>query len=399
MPPPGAVRRRRSLERAGETARRQLGALAASFNDAILVEDEARRIVQANRAFVELLELECRPEDLVGLRLCDLAGRLPRRAGDPTTGPGPERLTRLFEERRPVFGERIALPDGRVLARDCSPVLSGDAYEGRVFVFRDVSSEAEAEAEWQHLLAAQREENRRLVELDRLKSDFLAEISHELRTPLSSILSFTDLLSGGVGTEDPDAQREYIEVIARNAGRLLRLVDDLLLLDRIETGSLPVMWGTFDIPHVVGSAVSSFSPIADRKGISLESEVGEGPPLCGDSQKVGQLLDVVISNALKFTPEHGRVVVTAAPLEDRWVVEVTDTGIGVPPSERPCPFDRFYRASNARAARLPGSGLGLSIARAIADLHGGTIALEPSHGHGGSVVRIELPLGRVRRPT
>jgi signal transduction histidine kinase len=289
------------------------------------------------------------------------------------------------------------MPDGRVLERDYVPIFVHHEYRGHLWLFRDISGQARNEAQWTQLLATQREENRRLVELDHAKASFLAEISHELRTPLTSILSFTELLRDGVGQDDPNEQVEFLDVIRRNADRLLRLVDDLLLLDRAETGVLPLEWDAFDVPSVVEAAVATFAPQAEAKRISLESDLGEGLLIAGDAQRIAQLVDVLLSNALKFTPEGGQVTVRATPSDDHWFISVTDTGIGVPAGERESSFERFYRASNARAARIPGSGLGLSVARAIARLHGGDISISDSDA-GGAVLLVALPMGRRQEP-
>ncbi|MGA2210752.1 MAG: ATP-binding protein, partial [Acidimicrobiales bacterium] len=373
-------------------ANERLSTLIGSLHIAALVEDTDRVIVLTNVAFVNLFEVPGPAEKLVGRTLAELGPELSRRFGDPTRAPGPDRVARMLRERRRVIGDRIALQDGRVLERDYVPIFVDHEYRGHLWLFRDISAQARTEAEWTHLLATQRDENRRLVELDRVKASFLAEISHELRTPLTSILSFTELLRDGVGRDDPAEQVEFLDVITRNADRLLRLVDDLVLLDRAETGILPVDWGAFDVPSLVDEAVTTCAPSAEAKRITLEANLGEGALITGDAQRIAQLLDVLLSNAVKFTPEGGTVTVTATPSEDHWFISVADTGIGVPPAERDSLFERFYRASNARAARIPGSGLGLAVARAIARLHGGEISVS-SGDPTGTVVLVALPIG------
>ena len=373
-------------------ANERLSTLVGSLHIAALVEDTDRAIVLTNEAFVDLFEVPGPPNKLIGRTLADLGPELTRRFGDPTRVPGPDRVARILRERRRVVGDRIAMLDGRVLERDYVPIFVDHEYRGHLWLFRDISAQARNEAEWTQLLATQRDENQRLVELDRVKASFLAEISHELRTPLTSILSFTELLRDGVGRDEPGEQVEFLDVITRNADRLLRLVDDLILLDRAETGILPFEWGTFDVPSLVEAAVTTFSRQAQSKQISLESNLGEGVLIAGDAQRIAQLLDILLSNAIKFTPEGGRVSVNATPSEDHWFISVADTGIGVPQAERESLFERFYRASNARAARIPGSGLGLSVARAIAELHGGEISIS-SGDSGGAVVLVSLPVG------
>jgi PAS domain S-box-containing protein len=378
-------------------AHQRLSTVIDSLPIAALLEDEDRTVLLTNEAFVELFDIPRSPDDLTGRSLEQLRPVLSLRFGDPTRDPSPERLEKILAGRRTVLGDRIPLADGRVLERDYVPVHVDGEIRGHLWIFRDVSEQAQTEAVWEQLLETQWEENRKLVELDEAKSAFLAEISHELRTPLTSILSFTELLGDGLGRDRLEEQREFLDVISRNASRLIRLVDDLVLLDRIETGKIGIEWGSFDVPSLVTASVSSFTPTADRRGISLETEIGEGPPLCGDAHRVAQVLDVLLSNAVKFTPDGGRIFVTARPVGRAWQLEVTDSGIGVPAAERESLFERFYRASNARAARVPGSGLGLSIARAIAELHGGSIELGDAEQR-GTVVTVRLPIGDRKAP-
>ena len=385
------VTERTEARRALLEANQRLSTLIKSLHLAVLLEDERRSIVFTNDAFVNLFELPFSADQLAGHTIAEMGAEFFRRFGDPTQTSG-ERARQLLTERRPVVGDRLVMLDGRVLERDYLPITLDGEYHGHVFLFRDVSAQAKAETEWASLISHQRHENERLVELDRVKAAFLAEISHELRTPLTSILSFTELLADGLGRDDPAEQGEFLDIIRRNAERLLRLVEDLLLLDRIETGAMPLEMGTVDVPDLVSSCVQSFSPAAESKSISLESEVADGPSIPGDQVRLAQLLDVLVSNAVKFTPENGRVLVTASPRDRLWHLEVVDSGIGIPADELASLFERFYRASNARSSRIPGSGLGLAVARAIAELHGGTIALRSSAGSGTTAI-VTLPFG------
>ena len=378
-------------------ANERLSTLVASLHIAALVEDENRVIVLTNEAFLSLFELTGPTSKLIGRTLDEISAELTRRFGDPTRGSNPDRVTQILRERRRVLGDRIELTDGRKLERDYIPIYVDHDYRGHLWLFRDVTAQARIEAESSQLLQTQREENRRLVELDRVKASFLAELSHELRTPLTSILSFTELLRDGVGKDEPAEQVEFLDVITRNAQRLIRLVDDLVLLDRAETGVLPVDWTIIDIPSLIEEAVITFAPQAESKRISLEMQVGEGPPITGDAHRIAQVLDILLSNAVKFTPETGRIVVTATPAEAHWLISVADTGIGVPAAEAESLFERFYRASNARAARIPGSGLGLSVARAIARMHHGEIKIT-SKETGGTTVRVAIPIGEIENP-
>ena len=145
----------------------------------------------------------------------------------------------IVAERRPVIGERYSAADGRTYERDYVPIFQKSEYRGHLWLFRDVTTRAQAEAELAELVSAQQEENSRLQELDAVKAELLSAVSHELRSPLTSIVSFSELLSEGLGRDSVSDQAEFVEIIGRNAKRLLRLVGDLLLLDRIDSAQAP----------------------------------------------------------------------------------------------------------------------------------------------------------------
>jgi PAS domain S-box-containing protein len=251
-------------------------------------------------------------------------------------------------------------------------------------------------------LAADRlvEQNARLMELDEQRRQFLATASHELSTPITAIISFCDLITG-TDAGLTEQTREWIGVIQRSARRLLRLVGDLLLLTRIEEGGMPLDLAPVSIPGLVADAVAGAAPEAARRGVKVELSVEDGPPLLADQIRLHQVFDNLISNAVKFTaagpgsPEgKARQVRVAATHDDlSWQVQVQDSGIGIPRGEVGLVFDRFARASNARAASLPGTGLGLPVVKAITELHGGRVEVRSAQGR-GTTFRVYLPIPR-----
>ena len=250
---------------------------------------------------------------------------------------------------------------------------------------------ARAEAEsMQRLLA---EQNERLRELDQLKDEFVSLVSHELRTPLTSIRGYIELLLEDLEPSET-GRRRYLEVVERNSHRLLELVNDLLFLAQVEAGKLAIERRPVDLGLVVDECVEASAPVADSKGIVLAAHVGRVPKLDGDRARLAQMLDNLVSNALKFTPEGGSVVLSASNGGDRVRVEVADTGIGIPRDEIGQLFSRFYRASTATRRAIPGTGLGLVIARAIVERHDGTISLE-SREDEGTRVTVSLPVRQV----
>jgi len=370
-----------------EQAMRRLTTLITNFPDAALVEDERRRIVIANRAFADLVGFKGAVEQMVGERMEEVIGAF--RAG--FLHDELERAGEIVAERRPVIGERYSAADGRTYERDYVPIFQESEYRGHLWLYRDVTTRAKAEAELAELVSAQQEENDRLQELDAVKAELLSVVSHELRSPLTSIVSFSELLSEGLGRDSVTEQAEFVEIIGRNAKRLLRLVGDLLLLDRIDSAQAPVSEMTLvDLPKVVADAVLGISPQAEERKIALVTSTTTGSPVTGDAGRLGQLVDNLLSNAVKFTPSGGRIEVITEPTPAGWVIAVADNGIGIPAREQELLFARFFRATNARAQGTPGSGLGLSVAKAIVELHGGTISVFSREGS-GTTFTVTLP--------
>jgi signal transduction histidine kinase len=248
---------------------------------------------------------------------------------------------------------------------------------------------ARAEAE-----AAQRlliEQNERLREADRLKDEFVASISHDLRTPLTSITGYVELALEDELNEDV---RGFLQVVARNSERLLALVNDLLFAAHLQTGELALDPGEIDLAEVVRDGVRSMQPRAAAKSIALECSCALLPAVSADRGRVLQVLDNLVSNAVKFTPEGGTVNVSLAGEEDRVVLQVADSGTGISPQDQRRLFERFFRAENAVERQVPGTGLGLYISRVIAEAHGGTLTVRSELGR-GSTFRLELPSGVV----
>jgi signal transduction histidine kinase len=237
-------------------------------------------------------------------------------------------------------------------------------------------------------------EYRRLVELNEAKDRFLGHVSHELRTPLTSILSSTELLSV-VGVLEPD-QAELVHIIDRNVDRLLHMVDDLLLLARLEAGQFPLDLRVVDIAELVTEVVDSHQSVEAPEDLSVVTDVAPGPPAAADPERLSQMLEHLLTNADKYTQAGGTVTVRAGADDHGWTVSVADTGMGIPAAELPRMFTEFARASNARLAGVPGAGLGLAISRRIAELHGGELRVDSVEG-AGTTATLHLPFAYVRR--
>jgi signal transduction histidine kinase len=210
---------------------------------------------------------------------------------------------------------------------------------------------------------------------DQQRAQFLAVVSHEMRTPLTSIISFSELLRGESGGLSPDGLR-FLGIIERNADRLLRLIDDLLMLNRLEAGGLPIEVTEVSLPDLAGDAVKSAAPVAAKSQVSVHLDAGEGPPVQADPRRLAQVLDNLIGNAVKFSHVGGLVRVKVRYQRGTWRIDVSDTGIGIPPDEAAVLFGAFVRGSNARIAGLPGTGLGLAIVKSLVEMHGGHVKVD-----------------------
>jgi hypothetical protein len=265
---------------------------------------------------------------------------------------------------------------------------------GTFGISRDVTAQIRAETTLARQARQLTGQNERLRELDRLKNEFIGLVSHELRTPLTSILGYVEMLREE-GVSGPDADH-CAEVIEHSAQRLLRLVGDLQLLSQIQSGKMAMEFRSTDLADVAARAVEELRPEAQRKHIELALSATAIPRLTVDPARIAQVLGNLLSNAVKFTPEGGRVEVRLGTEEGQVVLAVADTGVGLPVADRERIFERFYRTAIARQQAIQGTGLGLTITRAIVEAHNGTIAVDSDEGR-GSTFTVRLPL-RLRPP-
>jgi PAS domain S-box-containing protein len=259
---------------------------------------------------------------------------------------------------------------------------------GTFGISRDVTAQVRAEKSLAEQALTLSSQNKSLRELDRLKDEFIGLVSHELRTPLTSIIGYVELLRDE-RARGLDAG-QFIEVIERNAHRLLRLVADLLFLSGMNSGKMTTEFSAEDLAELVTSTVEEMRPEAERKHIDLTVSAEPVPAFTMDAMRISQLLGNLISNALKFTPDGGRVNVSLELAGEDAVLAVTDSGIGIPAAEQEWVFERFFRTATATKQAIPGTGLGLTITKAIVEAHHGTITVESEEGR-GSTFRVRLP--------
>ena len=256
---------------------------------------------------------------------------------------------------------------------------------------RSLALAHEARTEAEAARRALSDQNKRLRELDRLKDEFLSLVSHELRTPLTSIRGYLDLVLQGEAGEINAEQRRFLEAVERNSGRLQRLVGDLLFVAQADAGRLSLERARVDLSELAAHCVEESAPAATEKSVSLVLLAEPVPSLVGDRGRLAQVLDNLVSNALKFTPEGGTVQVRTRAEGDSVVLEVEDTGIGIPAADQARLFERFFRSAVAEDQAIPGTGLGLAIVKAIVEAHSGEIAISSREGL-GTTFRVALPL-------
>jgi PAS domain S-box-containing protein len=295
-------------------------------------------------------------------------------------------IRHLESHATPVFDDHGTLTGWRGTDRDVTHRIQAERDRERLLAMEQ-EARAYAEAAQQDLAA----QNERLRELDRLKDEFIALVSHELRTPLTSIRGYTELLLDGEAGKLTEDQRQFLGVVERNAHRLLHLVGDLLFLAQVEAGKLVLDIGALDLGNVASESVETARPQAEAKDITLTLATGPVPLIAGDRARIAQLLDNLVSNAIKFTPEGGRVDVRVRTLEQRAVLEVRDSGMGIPAAEQEFLFQRFFRSSTATEQAIQGTGLGLAISKAIVEAHDGSITVTSEEGE-GTTFRVTLPL-------
>jgi signal transduction histidine kinase len=287
-----------------------------------------------------------------------------------------ERL-RAFPEQ--PSADEFELFGGRSFVGYTAPVRGEDGPIARIWTLREVTQERE---------------------LDRLKDEFVATVSHELRTPLTSMMGFLELVrDGGAGELTPE-QDKFLAIVYRSSERLQRLVGDLLFVARLDASGLRLhVEDGVSLAGVVADVVESASASARSREVALELERQDDIAVRGDRERLAQLVGNLLSNAVKFTPAGGTVAVRVIAEPGQGVIEVEDTGIGIPKGEQERLFERFFRSSIATDQAIPGTGLGLAITRAIAEAHGGRITFSSAVGE-GTCFRVELPVseGRRRRP-
>ena len=358
-----------SRQQQADSSRSQ--AILESIADGVLVTGPGHNVALCNAAAERILRLE--RAAVVGRPAAQWIG---------VYGPAGRRWAEALQAwsqnppsaaEHASLADRLELEDRRVVEVHVAPVVLGSDFLGTVAVFRDISRE---------------------VEVDQLKSDFVATVSHELRTPMTSIRGYVQMMLLEAAGPLTDEQRKFMETIRTNSDRLGRLVNDLLDLSRIESGADELHLQPVPLLPILETSRDYLASrcVQDSKGLRIELEVSEPlPDVQADPQRLLQILRGLLDNAFNFTPAGGTVWIRAQSQGSAVRVDVVDTGTGIPAAEQPRVFERFFRGEQALNLGVPGTGLGLPIVAHLVERHGGTIELD-SPGVAGKGTRFSVTL-------
>ncbi len=278
-------------------------------------------------------------------------------------------LSQVMRLQRPNFASRELTAGDRILELYLAPVSDGEG-GGAMAVMHDVTAQRKNEE---------------------MRKEFVANVSHELRTPLTNVRSYAETIRDMDGIP-PDMENNFLDIIISETDRMTRIVQDLLTLSRLDSGRAEIRMTRFSLHDAIESVCRAVELEARRRGHTLLRQYGDTlPMIMGDRSRLEQVMMNVVGNSIKYTPDGGVITVDAGVRGKNVWIEVSDTGIGIPPKDRERIFDRFYRVDKARSRESGGTGLGLSIAREIVLRHQGSIALT-SHDGPGTTVRIVLPI-------
>jgi PAS domain S-box-containing protein len=374
------ITERKRAERALQASQERLAAIIGTAMDAIITLDENQCVVLFNAAAETIFG--CPASEVLGKpidrflpeRFRGVHGSHIRQFG--TTG----KTSRSMSSPGALYGVRANGEEFPIEATISHATTGGRRLY--TVILRDVTQKKQAEE-----VSALYEQSK---ELDRLKTEFFANISHDLRTPLALILGLVRARLAVSGMAD--AERRDLEVVDRNAGLLLRHVNDILDLSKLDAGHMNATYAEVDLAGIVRLVASNFASLAEERGISFAIEVPGSLTAQIDPPKIERSVLNLLSNAFKFTPAGGRVSVSVQARGDRAVIEVEDTGPGIPARMREAIFERFRQLDSGSTRQFGGTGLGLSIVKQFVSLHGGSLTVEDPKGGTGSLFRMELPL-------
>jgi len=349
-----------------EAEKTKIEAVLAQLGDGVVVSDAEGRIIMMNTA----------AEQILGLSSAETLGKSVLDVHPPIYGQEISAVIRRLAQSKPrdgLFAEQnIGLPGRRVLRVNMRPVFSkSGAFVGTASVMQDITEQ---------------------VELDEAKTEFVSTVAHELRTPLTALKGSLGLILGGAVGEVEPGLRELMGIAQNNCNRLIRLVDDMLDIAKIESGHLSVELEIVSVQDRVMSAVRQMRQFAHERQVKVAAKVvGRPPSVVGDGDRIEQVAVNLISNAIKFSPPGSVVDIVAKHVHGYVRVSVTDRGPGIPVHEQKKVFGKFYQLNGEAWPKEGGSGLGLAISKGIVEQHGGKITVKSAQGK-GSTFAFVLPV-------
>jgi len=332
-----------------EGERRKLSSVLTHMTDGVVATDRYGKIILMNRRAEEMLDQS--QEVAMNVEIMKLLNL------DKFM-----RLNDLYGMTDPILLDFDSDEEETILEAHFSVIEKENGEEnGLIAVLHDVTEQEKVEEE---------------------RREFVANVSHELRTPLTSMKSYLEALADGA-LEDPEVAPHFIQVTSNETERMIRLVNDLLQLSKMDSKDYQMIMASMNATTFVNQVIDRFEMTTKNEDIQFKRRIPERSiPVMGDRDKLTQLLDNIISNAIKYSPEGGTITCTLKTEKERIIISVKDEGVGIPKENIPHVFDRFYRVDKARSRNLGGTGLGLAIAKEIAEAHGGNIWVSSEWGKG-----------------
>lgn len=374
-----------------DASRRLLASLIDTLDEGVVVVSEGT-VAFANAKISQFFPAVGDPQQLIGRPPEEMHDAFAQRMADPEAFV--ESAWRLVSAGEAVRGRYVETADGRIFEQNFLPIHVGGRLTSRMWVYRDVTGQRQLERRQKRLLEMEREarlsaeqHNERLRELDELKTELVATVSHELRTPLSALRSYIELLLDPDGEPLSEEQREIAGAAQRGALRLGRLVDDLLVLAKLQSRSLRIERSEVDVPGAVAEAIDEVRRGASRD-VRITTDLVPGPSIESDRVRLTQIVSNLVGNAAKFARQDVRC--SAHSAGDHWVIEVRDDGPGIRAEDLERVFEPFFRGDYFGGDRRQGTGLGLPISSQLTELMGGSLTIANSEA-GGAIARLSLP--------
>ncbi len=346
-----------------EEEKDKLSSILANMSDGVIATDDQGKIIVMNRRARQMLQIE--EEAMLGGEIADLLGMTKNDIGKYVLGEDNMAMIDLIRaDEDDILKVRVTF----------TPIQRrGRGVTGTIIVLQDVTEQEK---------------------LEQSRREFVANVSHELRTPLTSIKSYLEALDDGA-IDDPQLSHRFVGVTRNETERMIRLVTDLLHLSRLDSKQAVIVKERTDIQTMLEDVADRFSFQLKQRSIEISIEADHNiKQVMLDPDQIDQVLDNLVSNAIKYTPDGGVIEIAALRIHENWIeISVEDTGIGIPKKDLSRIFERFYRVDKARSRGMGGTGLGLSIAREIVRAHGGTISLQ-SDTNLGTKVSFTLPIFR-----